>query len=125
MLAESRTYLTVFAKYLGGTILNMKMGAVLRAMFVLAAFSMAGQVTAGILVDVRFNEDSRLDGVDLQKCTTDLRSQNYAGQQWTDYLLERVRTLCLQNQGYFKAVDCTSLRFVRRFYLNLNGVNVV
>jgi hypothetical protein len=52
---ESRTHLPVFAKYLGGTILKMKMGAVFRAMFVLAAIPMAGQVTAGIhLVDVRF-----------------------------------------------------------------------
>jgi outer membrane protein assembly factor BamA len=48
--------------------------------------------------------DTRLDGVDLKKCATDLRSQIYAGPQWTDYLVERVRTLCLLNKGYFKAV---------------------
>jgi outer membrane protein insertion porin family len=76
----------------------------LRAMFALAAISMAGQIATGIhLVDVRFNGDTRLDGVDLKKCAADLKSQTYVGPQWTDSLLERVRVQYLQDQGYFKA----------------------
>ena len=50
----------------------------LRALFSLAAISMAGQIATGIhLVDVRFNGDTRLDGVDLKKCGADLKSRTY------------------------------------------------
>jgi outer membrane protein insertion porin family len=82
----------------------MRTGAMLRAMFALAAISMVGQVATGIhLVEVRFNGDTRLDGVDLKKCAADLKSRTYLGTQWTDYLLERVRVQYLQDKGYFKA----------------------
>jgi len=75
----------------------------LRAMFALVAISMAGQIAAGIhLVEVRFNGDTRLDGVDLKKCAADLKSRTYEGPQWAGSLLERVR-MCLQDKGYFKA----------------------
>jgi hypothetical protein len=80
------------------------MGVMLCAMFALAAISTAGQIAAGIhLVDVRFNGDTRLDGVDLKKCATDLKSQIYGGTEWTDYLVETVRTRCLLDKGYLKA----------------------
>lgn len=75
----------------------------LRAMFALAAI-MAGQIATGIhLIDVRFNGDTRLDGVDLGKCATDLKSKIYIGTQWTDDLVDSVRTRCLLDKGYFKA----------------------
>jgi outer membrane translocation and assembly module TamA len=75
----------------------------LRAMFASAAISMAGQIATGIhLVEVRFNGDTRLDGVDLKKCAADLKSRTYEGPQWTDPLLERVRVQCFQDKGYFK-----------------------
>jgi outer membrane protein assembly factor BamA len=47
--------------------------------------------------------DTRLDGVDLKKCATDLKSQIYGGTEWTDYLVETVRTRCLLDKGYLKA----------------------
>jgi hypothetical protein len=76
----------------------------LSAMVALAAISMAGQIATGIhLVEVRFNGDTRLDGVDLKKCAADLKSRIYEGPQWSDSLLERVRVQCLQDKGYFKA----------------------
>jgi outer membrane protein insertion porin family len=76
----------------------------LHAMFALAAVSMAGQMATGIrLVEVRFNADTRLDGVDLKRCAADLKSRTYEGPQWTDSLLERVRVQCLQDKGYFHA----------------------
>lgn len=82
----------------------------LYAVFALAALSTSGQIAAGIhLVDVRFNGDTRLDGVDLKKCATDLKSQIYEGTQWTDELVETVRVRLLNN-GYFKAVVTASAR---------------
>jgi Surface antigen variable number repeat len=76
----------------------------LRAVFALAAISMAGQIATGIrLVEVRFSGDTRLDGVDLKKCAADLKSRIYAGPGWTDSLLESVRVQYLQDKGYFKA----------------------
>lgn len=80
----------------------MKIGVVLGAM--LAAISVAGQIATGIhLVDVRFSGDTRLDTVDLKKCAADLKSQTYEGPEWSGFLTERVRLLCLQDNGYFKA----------------------
>lgn len=74
------------------------------AMFARAAISMAGQIATSIhLAEVRFNGDTRLDGIDLKKCAADLKSRIYDGLQWTDSLLERVRVQCLQDKGYFKA----------------------
>jgi outer membrane protein assembly factor BamA len=80
------------------------MGVMLRAMFALAATAMAGQIATGIhLADIRFKGDTRLDGVDLQKCASDLRSQVYIGTDWTDYFVGSVQTRCLLDKGYFKA----------------------
>ena len=76
----------------------------LRAMLALAATAMAGQIASGIhLADIRFKGDARLDGVDLQKCASDLRSQVYVGTDWTDYFVGSVQTRCLLDKGYFKA----------------------
>jgi outer membrane translocation and assembly module TamA len=88
------------------------MGVMLCAMFAVAAtIPTAGQIAAGIhLVDVRFNGDARLDGVDLRECATDLKSHIYAGTQWADYLVERVRTQCLLDKGYVKASVKASTR---------------
>lgn len=75
----------------------------LSAMFALAATAMAGQIATGIhLADIRFKGDTRLDGMDLQKCATDLRSQVYIGTDWTDYFVGSVQTRCLLDKGYFK-----------------------
>ena len=83
----------------------------LRAMFALAAISVVGQMATGIhLVEVRFNSGTRLDGVDLNKCASDLKSRTYEGPQWTDSLLERVRVHYLQDKGYFKAAVKASTR---------------
>jgi outer membrane protein insertion porin family len=82
----------------------MRTGVMLRAMFTLAAISVAGQIATGIhIVEVRFNGDTRLDGVDLKKCAADLKSRTYVDPQWTDSLVERVKVQCLQDKGYFKA----------------------
>lgn len=76
----------------------------LRAMLALAATAMAGQIATGIhLQEVRFTGDTRLDGVHLKKCASDLKSQIYEGADWTDYLVGRVQTQCLVDKGYFKA----------------------
>jgi outer membrane protein assembly factor BamA len=76
----------------------------LRAMFALVATAMAAQIATGIhLADIRFKGNTRLDGVDLQKCASDLRSQVYAGTNWTDYFVGSVQTRCLLDKGYFKA----------------------
>jgi outer membrane protein insertion porin family len=66
--------------------------------------SSAGQIATGIhLVDVRFRGDMQLDGVDLKKCATDLKSQIYEGTQWADYLVDTLRAQCLVDKGYMKA----------------------
>jgi outer membrane protein insertion porin family len=73
-------------------------------MLALAATAMAGQIATGIhLQEVHFRGDTRLDGVDLEKCAIDLKSQIYEGANWTDYLVGRVQTQCLVDKGYFKA----------------------
>ena len=83
----------------------MKPGALLGAMLVLATTSVAAQTATGIrLADVRFSGDTRLEAVDLKKCAADLKSRTYEGPEWLDNLAERVRLLCLQDNGYFKAV---------------------
>jgi outer membrane translocation and assembly module TamA len=75
-----------------------------RAMLALAATAMAGQIATGIhLQKVQFTGDTRLDGVHLKKCGSDLKSQIYEGAHWTDYLVGRVQTQCLLDKGYFKA----------------------
>ena len=86
------------------------MGVTLCAVFALAALFTSGQIAAGIhLVDVRFNGDTRLDGVDLEKYGTDLKSQIYEGTEWTDALVETVRVRLL-DKGYFKAMVNASAR---------------
>lgn len=98
----------------------------LRAVFALAAISMAGQIATGIrLVEVRFTGDTRLDGVDLKKCAADLKSRIYAGPRWTDSFLESVRVQLL-NKGYFKATVKASTQQlpdkedIHRFVITLN-----
>ena len=83
----------------------MRTGVLLGAMLVLATTSVAPQTATGIrLADVRFTGDTRLEAVDLSKCAADLKSRTYEGPDWLDSLAERVRLLCLQENGYFKAV---------------------
>jgi len=85
-------------------ILSMRTAALLAAMVVLAAASAAAQIATGIgLADVRVRGDTQLEAVDLSKCAADLRSRIYQGPEWLDDLAERVRVLCLQDNGYFKA----------------------
>ena len=82
----------------------MRTGVLLGAMFVFAITSVAGQTAAGIyLVDVRFSGDTRLEAVDLRKCAADLKSRTYEGPEWVDNITERVRLLCLRDNGYFNA----------------------
>src|ERR1700686_17291 len=82
----------------------MRTMIMLRAMLALAATAMAGQIATGIhLQEVHFTGDTRLDGLDLKKCASDLKSQNYKGANWTDDLVGRVQTQCLVDKGYFKA----------------------
>jgi outer membrane protein assembly factor BamA len=81
----------------------------LRATLALAATGIAAQIATGIhLQHVRFTGDTRLDGVDLKKCASDLKSQVYAGTHWTDYVVETVQTNCLLDKGYFKSVVTAS-----------------
>jgi outer membrane protein insertion porin family len=82
----------------------MKMQVMLRTMLALAATGMSAQITTGIhLQDVRFKGDTRLDGVDLKKCASDLKSQVYLGTDWADYFVGTVETKCLLDKGYFKS----------------------
>jgi outer membrane protein insertion porin family len=77
----------------------------LGALLVLLAMSGASQIATGIhLVDVRFSGDTRLESVDLKNCAADLKSRIYEGPEWLDDITERVRVLCLQDKGYFKAL---------------------
>jgi len=83
----------------------------LRAVLALAATGMAAQIATGIhLQDIRFTGHTRLDGVDLKKCTEDLASQVYVGTDWTDYFIGVVRDQCLLDKGYFKAAVTASTR---------------
>jgi hypothetical protein len=85
------------------------MQVMLRAMLVLAGTGMAAQITTGIhLQDVSFKGDTRLDGVDLKKCASDLKSKVYAGTDWTDYFVGIVQTKCLLDKGYFKSAVTAS-----------------
>ena len=89
--------------------LNMRMGVILYATFALLMTPTDGQIATGIrLADVRFSGDTRADAIDLKKCATDLKSQIYEGPQWTDYLVEAVRTRCLEDKGYLKAAVTAS-----------------
>jgi outer membrane translocation and assembly module TamA len=82
----------------------MRTDVLLGAMLVLATTSVAAQTATGIrLTDVRFRGDTQLDAGDLSKCAADLKSQTYEGPEWSDSLTERVRLLCLQDNGYFQA----------------------
>jgi outer membrane translocation and assembly module TamA len=82
----------------------MRTRIVLRTVLALAATAMAGQIATGIhLQEVLFTGDTRLDGLDLKKCGSDLKSQIYEGANWTDDLVGRVQTQCLVDKGYFKA----------------------
>ena len=87
----------------------MRIQVTLRALLALAATGVAGQIATGIhLHDVRFKGDTRLDGVDLKKCASDLKSQVYIGTDWTDYFAGTVQTKCLLDKGYFKSVVTAS-----------------
>ena len=87
----------------------MKMQVMLRAMLALAATGMAAQIATGIhLQDVRFKGNTRLDGVDLKKCASDLKSKVYVGTDWTDYFVGTVTTKCLLDKGYFKSAVTAS-----------------
>jgi Surface antigen variable number repeat len=90
----------------------MKMQLLLRTMLALAATGVAAQIATGIhLQDVRFQGDTRLAGVDLKKCTNDLKSKVYVGSDWTDYFVGIVQTKCLLDNGYFKsAVTASTLQ---------------
>jgi outer membrane translocation and assembly module TamA len=80
------------------------MGMLLGRMLVLATTSLAGQMATGIhLVDVRFTGDTHSPAVDLSKCAADLKSQIYEGPEWLANITDRVRLLCLQENGYFEA----------------------
>ncbi|MGC1650855.1 MAG: hypothetical protein WA741_33950, partial [Candidatus Sulfotelmatobacter sp.] len=82
----------------------MRTAALFGTMLVLATASVAAQTATGIhLADVRFGGDTQLDAVDLSKCAADLKSRTYEGSEWQDDLVERVRVLCLQDNGYFNA----------------------
>ena len=71
---------------------------------VLATTSATSQVATGIhLVDVRFSGDTHLEAIDLRKCAADLKSRTYEGPEWLANITDRVRLLCLQENGYFKA----------------------
>lgn len=73
---------------------------------------MAAQIATGIhLQDVRFTGDTQLEGVDLKKCASDLKSHVYAGTDWNDYLIRVVQTQCLvDTEGYLKAVVKASIQ---------------
>lgn len=82
----------------------MRMGVLLGTMLVLAMTALGEQTATGIhLVDVRFNGDTHLPAVDLSKCAADLKLQIYEGPEWLANITDRVRLLCLQENGYFKA----------------------
>lgn len=69
------------------------------------ATAMAAQIATGIhLQEVYFTGNTRLEGVDLQKCAGDLKSEVYAGPEWTDDLIGVVQTRCLLDKGYLKPV---------------------
>ena len=80
------------------------MQVMLRAMLVLAGTGMAAQIATGIhLQDVSFKGDTRVDGVDLKKCASDLKSKVYVGTDWTDYFVGIVL-----DKGYFKSAVTAS-----------------
>ena len=83
----------------------MRVVVLLGLIFLLATASVVGQTAAGItLVDVRFTGDKRLEPIYLRQCADELKSRTYDGPEWQDYLTQRARSLCFQNNGYFKAV---------------------
>jgi outer membrane protein assembly factor BamA len=87
----------------------MRIQVMLRAMLALAATGTSAQIATGIhLQDVRFKGDTRLGGVDLKKCASDLKSQVYVGADWTDYFVGNVEMKCLLDKGYFKSAVTAS-----------------
>jgi outer membrane translocation and assembly module TamA len=93
----------------GVTILSMRTDVLLGALLLLATTSVVAQTATGSrLADVRFRGNAQLAAVDLTKCARDLKAQTYEGPEWSGSLTERVRLLCLQDNGYFKAAVKTS-----------------
>lgn len=99
----------------------------LGAFLLFGAITAGGQTATGIhLVDVRFDGDTHLKGVELKKCAADLRSREYEGTGWLASLAERVRDF-LQESGYFKALVTPSAeqlpdkhlthQFIARFHI--------
>jgi len=83
----------------------------LLGMMFLWAPSVVGQIATGIrLVDVQFSGDTQEEVVYLRQCAADLKSRIYEGPEWLDHVTERVRELCLQENGYYKAVVKSSAR---------------
>ena len=87
------------------------------------------QVATGIhLVDVKFAGDTRLSGIDLSKCATDLKSHIHEGPEWQSELADYVQHTCLQDEGYFKAHVTSSAKqlpdrngthqFIATFHIN-------
>ena len=63
-----------------------------------------GQIAAGIhIAAVRYTGDTRLDGVDLASCAADVKTGRFTGPTWEAQAASYVKTVCLQDNGYFMA----------------------
>lgn len=76
-----------------------------------AATALAAQIATGIhLQEVHFTGTTRLEGVDLEKCASDLKAKLYEGPDWSRDLVGVVETQCLVDKGYLKPVVKASIR---------------
>ncbi len=99
---ESNDFSRLVWKFIGATILNMMKVFILLAMLVLAAIPMVSQIATGVhIVQFHFKGDTRLNGLNLRKCASDLKQRTYTGAGWSDSLVELIKERCLQDKGYF------------------------
>lgn len=76
----------------------------LAAILVFASFYAVAQVDAGIhIAQVRFTGDTQLKDVDLDNCASDVKTGGFSGPRWEAQVDGVVKSICLQNHGYFRA----------------------
>jgi outer membrane protein assembly factor BamA len=82
----------------------MRIVVLIAGIVVLASVWVSGQVAAGIrIADVRFTGDTQLRDADLQGCATDVKTGRFEGPQWEAQAASFVKSVCLQDNGYFTA----------------------
>jgi outer membrane protein assembly factor BamA len=89
----------------------MKIALVIVAVLMLASLCVMGQVAAGVhIAEVQFVGDTKLKDVDLTGCAADVKTGRFEGPSWEKQVTSYVKSICLQDNGYFTARVTTSTK---------------